>query len=70
LHATASAVFDALVGLDDWGLAGTRQGQYRSDLAADAVAVEIVATAVTAGNEPLRGKSSVQQAVCVFKVAA
>jgi fructose-1,6-bisphosphatase/inositol monophosphatase family enzyme len=45
LHATASAVFDALGGLDDWGLAGTRQGQYRSDLAADAVAVEILGKA-------------------------
>jgi fructose-1,6-bisphosphatase/inositol monophosphatase family enzyme len=45
LHATASAVFNALGGLDDWGLAGTRQGQYRSDLAADAVAVEILGKA-------------------------
>lgn len=35
LHAAADAVRDALAGLDDWSLAGTRAGQYRSDLAAD-----------------------------------
>ena len=38
LRDTADAVRDALDGLDDWGLAGTRPGQYRSDLAADAAA--------------------------------
>jgi fructose-1,6-bisphosphatase/inositol monophosphatase family enzyme len=32
----------ALEGLDDWGLAGTRPGQYRSDLVADKVAVELL----------------------------
>jgi fructose-1,6-bisphosphatase/inositol monophosphatase family enzyme len=32
----------ALDGLDDWGLAGTRAGQYRSDLAADDVALQIL----------------------------
>lgn len=31
----AAAVGRALDGLDDWGPAGTRSGQYRSDLAAD-----------------------------------
>ncbi len=35
LRAAADAVRQALDGLDDWGLAGTRAGQYRSDLAAD-----------------------------------
>jgi myo-inositol-1(or 4)-monophosphatase len=45
LHATADAVADTLGGLDDWGLAGTRAGQYRSDLAADAVAVELLLAA-------------------------
>ncbi len=35
LHAAADSVRDALHALDDWGLAGTRAGQYRSDLAAD-----------------------------------
>lgn len=40
LDATADDIADALFALDDWGLAGTKAGQYRSDLAADAVAVE------------------------------
>ncbi len=35
LHAAADAVRRALDDLDDWGPAGTRRGQYRSDLAAD-----------------------------------
>ncbi len=35
LRAAAEAVQRALGDLDDWGLAGTRAGQYRSDLAAD-----------------------------------
>lgn len=32
----------ALGGLDDWGLAGTRAGQYRSDLAADAACLAVL----------------------------
>jgi fructose-1,6-bisphosphatase/inositol monophosphatase family enzyme len=32
----------ALDGIDDWGLAGTRAGQYRSDLAADAAALAVL----------------------------
>ena len=40
--AVASAVRSALDGLDDWGPAGTRAGQYRSDLAADAVALDLL----------------------------
>lgn len=35
LRDAAGAVRRALDDLDDWGLAGTRKGQYRSDLAAD-----------------------------------
>lgn len=35
LRDAAAAVRRALDDLDDWGLAGTRSGQYRSDLAAD-----------------------------------
>jgi myo-inositol-1(or 4)-monophosphatase len=35
----------ALDDLEDWGLAGTRDGQYRSDLVADGVAVEILGRA-------------------------
>ena len=45
LDATADGIADALFALDDWGLAGTRAGQYRSDLAADAVAVEALTAA-------------------------
>jgi myo-inositol-1(or 4)-monophosphatase len=42
LHNAASAVTDALGDLADWGLAGTREGQYRSDLAADAAALAVL----------------------------
>ena len=42
LHEVATAVRAALDGLADWGLAGTKAGQYRSDLVADAAAVEII----------------------------
>lgn len=42
LHDTASAVRRALDALSDWGPAGTRPGQYRSDLVADAAAVEVL----------------------------
>lgn len=39
LHDTATAISTALGGVGDWGPAGTRDGQYRSDLAADEAAV-------------------------------
>jgi fructose-1,6-bisphosphatase/inositol monophosphatase family enzyme len=42
LREAAVAVRVALDGLDDWGLAGTRPGQYRSDLAADEVALAVL----------------------------
>jgi myo-inositol-1(or 4)-monophosphatase len=42
LRTCADAVVDALGGVDDWGLAGTRDGQYRSDLAADAAALAVL----------------------------
>jgi fructose-1,6-bisphosphatase/inositol monophosphatase family enzyme len=45
LHDAASAIGVALGGLDDWGLAGTRAGQYHSDLAADAAALEVLGRA-------------------------
>lgn len=45
LRTTADAVLEALSGLSDWGLAGTRPGQYRSDLAADTVAVDLLTSA-------------------------
>jgi myo-inositol-1(or 4)-monophosphatase len=42
LDASAAAVRRALDGLDDWGPAGTRAGQYRSDLAADDAAFSML----------------------------
>jgi len=45
LDDTAEAIGLVLGDLDDWGLAGTREGQYRSDLAADAAALEVLAPA-------------------------
>lgn len=42
LREAATAVRAALDVLDDWGLAGTRPGQYRSDLAADEAAVGVL----------------------------
>ena len=45
LHDAASAVTEALGSLADWGLAGTREGQYRSDLAADSAALSVLGRA-------------------------
>lgn len=42
LDEAARGVKGALDSLADWGLAGTRPGQYRSDLAADQVAVAVL----------------------------
>ena len=42
LHDVASAVREALDGLADWGSAGTRPGQYFSDLAADGAALAVL----------------------------
>lgn len=42
LDETAAAIRTALGSLSDWGLAGTRHGQYLSDLAADAAALEVL----------------------------
>jgi myo-inositol-1(or 4)-monophosphatase len=42
LSEAASAVRSALDGLDDWGPAGTRPGQYHSDLVADRAAIDIL----------------------------
>jgi myo-inositol-1(or 4)-monophosphatase len=42
LDETSAAIRSALGDLDDWGLAGTRAGQYHSDLAADAAALEVL----------------------------
>jgi fructose-1,6-bisphosphatase/inositol monophosphatase family enzyme len=42
LDEAARSVRHALDGLDDWGLADTRPGQYHSDLVADLAAVEVL----------------------------
>jgi fructose-1,6-bisphosphatase/inositol monophosphatase family enzyme len=42
LREAAAAVRAALDVLEDWGLAGTRPGQYRSDLAADEAAIAVL----------------------------
>ena len=42
LHDAARAVNERLRGLADWGPAGTRPGQYRSDLVADGAALEVI----------------------------
>lgn len=42
LHAAVDAVVAALGGLEDWGPAGTREGQYRSDLAADEAVLAVL----------------------------
>jgi myo-inositol-1(or 4)-monophosphatase len=42
LDEAAAAVAEVLGRLDDWGLAGTRAGQYRSDLAADDAALAVL----------------------------
>jgi fructose-1,6-bisphosphatase/inositol monophosphatase family enzyme len=42
LHEVVSAVAAGLGDLDDWGLAGTRDGQYRSDLVADRAALAVI----------------------------
>ncbi len=42
LHEVVSAVAASLEGLADWGLAGTRDGQYHSDLVADRAALAVI----------------------------
>lgn len=45
LHDVVTAVSESLRGLPDWGLAGTRDGQYRSDLVADEAALGVIGRA-------------------------
>lgn len=45
LNEAADAIAAVLAPLEDWGLAGTRAGQYHSDLAADAAAIAVLAGA-------------------------
>jgi myo-inositol-1(or 4)-monophosphatase len=66
LGAAAAAVREALDRLDDWGPAGTRPGQYRSDLAADAAAVAVLhgaGLAVLSEESGLTGEPSAELVV-------
>ncbi len=45
LHAAATAVAEVLGDLTDWSVAGTRAGQYRLDIVADAAAVAVLEAA-------------------------
>lgn len=45
LHLAVDAVRGSLDGLDQWGLAGTRDGQYESDLVADEAALGVLLAA-------------------------
>jgi myo-inositol-1(or 4)-monophosphatase len=45
LNRVASEIGQSLAGLEDWGLAGTREGQYRSDIVADQVAIDLLGQA-------------------------
>ena len=45
MHEAADAVYTAVGDLDDWGLAGTRAGQYKCDLAADEAVLKVLAKA-------------------------
>jgi fructose-1,6-bisphosphatase/inositol monophosphatase family enzyme len=42
LHEAATSVADSFEGLGDWGLAGTRHDQYRSDIVADEAALKVI----------------------------
>jgi len=65
LHAVVSAVADSLEGLEDWGLAGTREGQYRSDLIADRAALAVIDRAGLGALSEESGPHGLDRPVCV-----
>ena len=65
LHDAASAVRATLDGLSDWGPAGTRAGQYRSDLAADAAALAVLAQAGLGAMSEESGPHDIERPVVV-----
>jgi fructose-1,6-bisphosphatase/inositol monophosphatase family enzyme len=65
LHDVATAVARSLEGLEDWGLAGTRAGQYRSDLVADRAALEVIDRAGMGALSEESGPHDMQRSVCV-----
>ena len=56
---------DSLAGLEDWGLAGTRAGQYRSDLIADEAALAVIDGAGLGALSEESGLHDVQRPVWV-----
>jgi myo-inositol-1(or 4)-monophosphatase len=66
LHDVVTAVADSLKGLDDWGPAGTRQGQYRSDLVADRAALDVIERAGLGALSEESGVHHPERAVWVF----
>ena len=65
LHEVVSAVASSLEGLADWGLAGTREGQYRSDVIADRAALEVIDRAGLGALSEESGLHSAERAVWV-----
>jgi myo-inositol-1(or 4)-monophosphatase len=65
LSEAADAIRSALDGLDDWGPAGTRPGQYLSDLAADKAALSVLSAAGVGVVSEESGPHSVNRDVVV-----
>jgi fructose-1,6-bisphosphatase/inositol monophosphatase family enzyme len=65
LHQVVTAVADSLKGLEDWGLAGTRDGQYHSDLIADRAALEVIDAAGLGAWSEESGLHHPDRLVCV-----
>lgn len=65
LHRTVDAVVAVLDDHDEWGLSGLRDGQYASDLAADAAAVAVLEAAGIAVLSEESGLSAAAELVAV-----
>jgi fructose-1,6-bisphosphatase/inositol monophosphatase family enzyme len=65
LTEVAASIGSSLGELDDWGLAGTRAGQYRSDLAADDAALSVLEPAGVAVLSEESGRHWVDRPVTV-----
>jgi myo-inositol-1(or 4)-monophosphatase len=65
LHDVVTAVAKSLEDLGDWGLAGTRAGQYRSDLVADRAALEVIDRAGFGALSEESGPHAMERPVCV-----
>lgn len=65
-HRAVDAVVASFDGHDDWGLSGGREGQYASDLVADAAALAVFADAGVAVMSEESGRSSDASLVAVL----